>query len=154
MDPEGFRDRGQRYGCLVARENARRVVEDPSVLEAGRRHRERFSRDEPHRRHGYALWTTPLDAGPEAVVEAADRAERAGRPCPRDGAILRRVVGAGAGAAAARGALAPADPWRRRMSAKARDLVKAAIAPLLRAAAGVSGRETVVIVGREPSSRD
>lgn len=69
MDRDGFRDRNHRYSYLVARENARRIAADPSVLEAGRRHFDRFSRDAPHGRDGSALWSALLDAGAEAVAE-------------------------------------------------------------------------------------
>ena len=77
MDPDGFRDRNQRYGYLVACENARRILADPAVLEAGRRHLERFTRGVPQRRHAHALWSALLDAGAAAV--AARLTERGGR---------------------------------------------------------------------------
>ena len=77
MEADGFRDRNQRYGYLVACENARRILADASVLEAGRRHLDRFTRDIPQRRHAHALWSALLDEGAEAV--AARLTERGAR---------------------------------------------------------------------------
>lgn len=60
MEQDGFRDRNHRYGFLVARENARRLVEDPAVLARGREHLDRFSRDDPHQADGYRVWDALL----------------------------------------------------------------------------------------------
>lgn len=77
MEADGFRDRNQRYGYLVACENARRILLDPAVLEGGRRHLDRFTAGDPHRRHGYVLWSALFDEGAEAV--AARLTERGAR---------------------------------------------------------------------------
>lgn len=77
MEADGFRDRNQRYGYLVACENARRVLVEPAVLEGARHHLERFCAGRPERRHGYALWSALLDEGAAAV--AARLTERGAR---------------------------------------------------------------------------
>lgn len=91
MERDGFRDRNQRYGYLVARETARRIVEDPSRIEAGRRHLERFARDDPHQSRGYALWAALLDAGPALVaarlVERGERGDDARETAPSFGGL-------------------------------------------------------------------
>ena len=68
MATDGFRDRGDRFSYLVARENARRIAADPSLVDFAKRHLERFSRPDPHQRDGVALWLKILDAGPGDVV--------------------------------------------------------------------------------------
>ena len=68
MEPDGFHDRNQRYGYLVARENARRIAADPAVAEAGRRHLEAFSARDPSQRDGALLWRSIFAAGSEEVV--------------------------------------------------------------------------------------
>lgn len=79
MEPGGFRDRNRRYGFLAARENARRILADPAVLDCGRRHLDRFSRGIPRRRHGHALRSALLDDGAEAVAaRLIERGERRG----------------------------------------------------------------------------
>ena len=65
----GLRDRHQRYSFLVARENARRILADPSLIERGRRHLEQFIRPDPSQRDGYALWAD-LILEPAAVIAA------------------------------------------------------------------------------------
>jgi hypothetical protein len=77
MEDDGFRDRNQRYGYLVARENARRLLADPSVLEGARRHLERFCAGIPQRRRSYELWSALLEEGAAAV--AARLTERGAR---------------------------------------------------------------------------
>ena len=68
MESDGFCDRNHRFGYLVACEVARRITEDPSVLAAGRRHLDRFSRHDPHQKDGYTLWSALLDQSPETIV--------------------------------------------------------------------------------------
>lgn len=91
MEADGFRDRNQRYGYLVARENARRVLADPAVLEGARRHLERFCAGVPQRRHGYDLWSALLDAGAEAVAarltERGERGDDARETAPSFGGL-------------------------------------------------------------------
>lgn len=91
MDLDGFRDRNHRYSYLVARETARRIAVDPAVLEAGRRHLDRFSRGDPAQRDGCALWSGLLDAGPEAVVarltERGERGDYARETAPSFGGL-------------------------------------------------------------------
>ncbi len=95
MGSDGFRDRNHRYGYLVARENARRIAEDPAVLEAGRRHLDRFSRGDPAQRDGYALWSSLFDAGAEAVVarltERGERGDYARETAPSFGGLAGPV---------------------------------------------------------------
>lgn len=77
MEADGFRDRNQRYGYLVACENARRILADPSVIETGRRHLDRFARGVPQRRDSYAHWSALLDEGAETVAaRLTERGER------------------------------------------------------------------------------
>ena len=59
------------------RARTRRILADPALLEAGRRHLERFCRDVPQRRDGYALWPALLDEGAAAVMaRLTERGER------------------------------------------------------------------------------
>lgn len=60
MEQDGFYDRNHRYSDLVACENAR-IAEDLQILRSVRRHLDRFSRDDPHQKHAYALWSALLD---------------------------------------------------------------------------------------------
>ena len=69
MEGGGSR-RSQRFSYLVACENARRILADPAVLVAARAHLDRFSKDDPHQRDAYALWSGLLAQGPEAVAAA------------------------------------------------------------------------------------
>ncbi len=91
MEDDGFLDRNRRYGFLVARENARRILADPAVLESGRRHLDRFTRGIPQRRHGYALWSALLDEGAEAVaarlIERGERGDHARETAPSFGGL-------------------------------------------------------------------
>ena len=113
MEADGFRDRTQRYSYLVACENARRILADPAVLEAGRRHLERFSAGNPHRRDGYALWSALLDDGAAAVTarltERGERGDYTRETAPSFGGLP--------GPAAGRGALAAPVGFRSRRSA-------------------------------------
>ena len=70
MEPDGFHSRSQRFSYLVACENARRIRDDPAILEAGKAHLDRFSRPDPHQRDGYALWLRLLEDGQQAVAAA------------------------------------------------------------------------------------
>ena len=77
VDPDGFRDRNHRYSYLVACENARRLLEDPRYLVSARLHLQRFSRDDPAQRDGFALWSVLLDADPQSVAaRLTERGER------------------------------------------------------------------------------
>jgi len=61
----------------VACENARRIAEDPKVLKTARHHLDRFSRDDPHQRDGFALWSSLLDEAPETTIaRLVERSER------------------------------------------------------------------------------
>ena len=94
MEQDGFHDRNHRYSYLVACENARRIAEDPQILRSARCHLDRFSRDDPHQKHGYALWSALLDEAPGTVIaRLTERSERGdyarqtapsfgGLPCP------------------------------------------------------------------------
>ena len=70
MEPDGFHSRNQRFSYLVARENARRILDDPAVLKAGQAHLDRFSRPDPHQRDGCAIWRRLLGDGQQAVAAA------------------------------------------------------------------------------------
>ncbi len=91
MDPDGFRDRNHRYSYLVACENARRLAEDPHRLFAARRHLDRFSRDDPAQREGYAFWSALLDADPDIIAarltERGERGDYARETAPSFGGL-------------------------------------------------------------------
>ena len=70
MNPNSPRDRGIRFSRLVAGENARRVLDDPAVLAKARAHLDRFTKDDPHQRHAYVLWSALLVQGADAVAAA------------------------------------------------------------------------------------
>ena len=113
MEADEFRDRNRRYSFLIACENARRILADPSVLEAGRRHLDRFTRGVPQRRHGYALWSALLDEGAEAVAARltgrGERGDYARETAPSFGGL----PGPGADGAAGGGEDAQALPLER-----------------------------------------
>jgi hypothetical protein len=69
MEDDGFRDRHHRYSYLVACEIARRIVEDPTLVESGRRHLLRFSRPDPAQREAYALWERLIDQPVSLIAE-------------------------------------------------------------------------------------
>lgn len=77
MDDDGFRDRQHRYSYLVACETARRLVENPALIDRGRRHLDRFVRHDPRQSDGYRLWTKLMEE-PAAVI-----AERLTERSPR-----------------------------------------------------------------------
>lgn len=95
VEADGLHDRNRRYSYLVARENARRILANPALLESGRRHLERFSAGDPHQRHGYALWTALLDEGAVAVAarltERGERGDYARDTAPSFGGLPGRV---------------------------------------------------------------
>lgn len=62
-----FYDAHERRAYLRAVATARRLLEKPSLLEAGRDHLERFTRPDPRQSSHYALWREVL-AGGEAEV--------------------------------------------------------------------------------------
>ena len=66
---DGFRDRHQLYSFLVARETARRILADPSLIERGRRHLEEFIRPDSAQRDGYRLWSDLLREPPLVIAE-------------------------------------------------------------------------------------
>lgn len=63
-----FRDAHERRAYQRALEVARRIVDDPSLLEKGRAFLDRFVKDDPRQRRGYALWIETLRLEPEQVV--------------------------------------------------------------------------------------
>lgn len=69
MEDDGFRDRHHRYSYLVACEIARRIVEDPTLIDSGRRHLARFSRGNPAQRHGYRLWERLIEEPADRIAE-------------------------------------------------------------------------------------
>ena len=75
----------------MACENARRIAEDPEILKSARRHLDRFSRDDPHQRHGYALWSALLDEGSGTVIarltERSERGDYARQTAPSFGGL-------------------------------------------------------------------
>jgi len=91
MDSDGFYDRNHRYSYLVACENARRIAEDPEILKAAHHHLDRFSRDDPHQKDGYALWSSLLDEAPETIVaqlmERSERGDYARQTAPSFGGL-------------------------------------------------------------------
>lgn len=95
MEADGFYDRNHRFSYLVARENARRIAQDPAVAEVGRRHLEAFSGQEPAQRDGYLLWLGIFDLGPEEVVrrllERSPRGDYARQTAPSFGALPART---------------------------------------------------------------
>ena len=68
IDQDGFVDRSQRFSDLPACETARRIAGEPALLSAASAHLERFARDDPRQRRGYALWRALLDGPCDAVV--------------------------------------------------------------------------------------
>ena len=95
MDGDGFHDRNSRYSYLVACAVARRIEADPTLIEAGRAHLDRFSRDDPSESAGVRLWTALLDEGAAAVaarlVERTARADYARQTAPSFGALPPRL---------------------------------------------------------------
>lgn len=99
---DGFWDRNHRFRYLVARENARRIRQEPDLLQIGLAHLERFARDDPHQAAGYQLWRALLAQGAEAVAArleartpegeyARDTAPSFGAlPAPLRAALVRR----------------------------------------------------------------
>jgi len=63
-----FYDAHERRSYLRTVEVAKRIVDDPSLIEEGRDYLERFVRDDPHQRGGYELWTETLQLPPEEIA--------------------------------------------------------------------------------------
>jgi hypothetical protein len=63
-----FYDRYEKRSYLAAREVARRILNEPSLLEAGREYLERFMRSDPHQALHYELWNRLLRLPPEEIV--------------------------------------------------------------------------------------
>lgn len=67
MEADCFRNRQQRFSYLVAKENARRIKQDPTLLAEGRRH---LDARLPEFAAGADLWRRLLDEGADAVAAA------------------------------------------------------------------------------------
>ncbi len=65
---ERFRDAHERRAYQRTLEVARRIVDDPALLEKGRAFLDRFVKDDPRQRRVYVLWTEILRLEPEQVV--------------------------------------------------------------------------------------
>jgi hypothetical protein len=63
-----FHDRHDRLAYLKACEVARRIAADPSLLEEGQRHLERFAEGDPHAAKRLALWRETLTRPAEEVA--------------------------------------------------------------------------------------
>lgn len=59
-EPMEFYDRSQKLRYLYARETARRLVEQPALVERGRRYLEKHIAPDPQMRRYYALWDRVL----------------------------------------------------------------------------------------------
>lgn len=104
-----FRDRHDRVDYLKAREVARRILADPSLLESGRAFVERFVLPDEHARPHGERWLALLDEGAERVaallVEDSPEGQlaRETRPVFGDGLTPREVRALLDSAAAAAG---------------------------------------------------
>lgn len=63
-----FYDRSEKRKYLLAREVARLIVDDPSLLRAGADHLQRFIRDDPHQKSYYLLWSRVLQQPPTEIA--------------------------------------------------------------------------------------
>lgn len=63
-----FYDRHEKRSYLAAREIARRIVDDPDLLLAGREFIERFMRPDPHQELYYRLWDELLRLPPTEIA--------------------------------------------------------------------------------------
>jgi hypothetical protein len=58
--PPAFHDRHARLAWLKTQEVARRLRADPTIVEAGRAHLERFAAPDPHQAQAVATWRSIL----------------------------------------------------------------------------------------------
>ena len=65
---ERFYDAHERRAYLRILEVARRIVDDPSLLQLGQAFLDQFVRDDPRQRQNYDLWVAALRLGPEQVA--------------------------------------------------------------------------------------
>ena len=65
-----FRDRHEHRVYVRSLEIARRIADDPRLIDQGRRFMERHMRDDPHQRVTYELWSALLDL---PAAEVANR---------------------------------------------------------------------------------
>jgi len=95
MDIDEFRDRSHRYSYLVACETARRLQEDPGLIEIGRQHLEKFQAGKAEYRAGCELWLGLLNAGVPTIVSALTARSHAGdyarETAPSFGGLPARV---------------------------------------------------------------
>ena len=63
-----FYDRYEKRSYFIAREVARRILDDPSLLAVGREYLERFMRPDPHQSEHYGLWNQMLRLSPEEIA--------------------------------------------------------------------------------------
>lgn len=66
---QAFYDSHERRAYLRATEIARRIVDQPELIEAGRAFLDRFTRPDPHQAAAYDLWLSTLALSPEDIAE-------------------------------------------------------------------------------------
>lgn len=86
-----FRDAHERRSYLRAVHVARRIVDDPSLLDAGRVFLDRFVRDDPRQSAGYALWLRTLELAPGDIALRLIEDSEAGEAL-RDSAPVFAVI--------------------------------------------------------------
>lgn len=65
-----FHDRHERRCYERSLEIARRIVDQPSLLENARAYLERHVKSDPHQAVYYALWTALIQRGPHEIARA------------------------------------------------------------------------------------
>lgn len=72
-----FRDAHERRGYLRAMEIAKRIVDDPAIVQNGKAYLERHVRPDPHQERYYRLWRSIISLAPEEIaavlLEDSDR---------------------------------------------------------------------------------
>ncbi len=86
-----FYDAHERRSYLRAVEVAKRIVDDPSVLQRGRKFLDRFVRNDPYQRPSYELWTRTLQLPPEDIARRLLEDSQSGQAL-RDSAPVFAVI--------------------------------------------------------------
>jgi hypothetical protein len=93
---ERFYDAHERRAYQRSLEVARRIIDDPSLLDRGRAFLERFVRNDIRQRQSYQLWVATLGLGAETVarrlVADDERGERLRESAPVFSPISEEVA--------------------------------------------------------------
>jgi hypothetical protein len=65
-----FHDAHERRAYARAVETAKRIVDDPALVERGRHFAERFMRPDPHMARYYEMWSKLLDEDPGTIARS------------------------------------------------------------------------------------